>query len=240
MRKWIVALTVLVAAVANWGCGGGTTLTSTNRQALVLVNPGVLARVNLFSGIEVGNHINLSTSIRDIAVRPTDGKLYGLGEDLKLYSINAASGTCTAVSANPMAVSNYNGGMTFLPGTDTIRFITVDSHNYRINSSNGTIIGTDPDTNHDAVGLGAKSSNTTYYIYSTDDKIYKTNAPQNGVFDLVANSSVDMSGSIGLAIDSQTSIGYIVANEGFYAFDLATGVLTQISPTVYMDIAVIK
>lgn len=238
MKRSIFALVLFaVAMLGSWNCGGSTA--SISRFAYVLNNPGQLARINLFTGSTIGSNVTLTGNLRNIAVRPTDGVLYALGTDLNLYTVDPISGTCVQVSASPLAIDGHNGGMTFESNSTVIRFVTVNSNNYRINSNDGTLISTQTDANDSIVGLALRTASGEFYAYTTSDTIVKSLNIDSGVFVSVGNSGVDLSGAAGMAFDPSTGNGYVVANEGLFGFNVGSGHLTQIDTVSRDDIAVI-
>lgn len=238
MRKWILALAGLAALGMNAGCGGSSSEAS--RFAYVLNNPGSLSIVNLGSGITVSGPIALTGNLRNIAVRPTDNKLFAMGTDLKIYEVNPANGNCTVISGAALAVDGHNGGMTFEPNSTVIRFVSINDNNYRIDSTNGTLLGTDTDSNHPAVGLALRTNpSPEYFMYAQTDEIYTSTNVAGGVFTLVGPSGEDLSGGCGMAIDNETGKAYVVSSEGLFRANLTTGDLSQINSTSADDIAIV-
>lgn len=233
-----VALATLLMSL---GCGGSTSGDSAGRFAYVLVNPGQLRAINLFMGTPVSSAVTLSAgNIRDIAMRASDGQLFGLGSDLKLYSINPDSGSCTVISAAPLAIDGYNGGLTFQPSSSTLRFCSSGGNNYTIDASTGTLLSTDTATGLGIHGLAAQTSSGNYFAFSaSSDQVYKSTNIATGAFTTVGASGVDMSGDVGMAIDNQTGKAYVVGDEGLFLVNLSTGAFTMLSATSYDDIAVI-
>ena len=239
MRKLLMILSVMAVMLTVWNCGGGG-VTGPSLQAYVLHNPGLLGKVNLLNGSQVGSNVNLTGNIREIATRPTDGQLYGLGSDLKLYSINATTGACIAISASALAIDGYNGGFDF-EGASTIRFTSVNKHNYRINVSDGTLAGTDTDADIQVVGLAYNFENgDTFACTAGTDALYKSTNAAGGAYSLIGNFSVNLSGDVGFAFDPITGQGYVVANEGLYRVNVSNGSMVQLNNTSYDAIAMIR
>jgi len=190
MRKLLMILSVMAVMLTVWNCGGGG-VTGPSLQAYVLHNPGLLGKVNLLNGSQVGSNVNLTGNIREIATRPTDGQLYGLGSDLKLYSINATTGACTAISASALAIDGYNGGFDF-EGASTIRFTSVNKHNYRINVSDGgaySLIGNFSVNLSGDVGFAFDPITGQGYVVANEG-LYRVNV-SNGSMVQLNNTSYD-------------------------------------------------
>jgi|GEM_PF-4977916 len=238
MRKWKLFVAACAILAVVFGCGG-TDIASASRFAYVLVNANQLRTINLFTGNAITSTLNLSANIQDIAVRASDGKIFGIGSDMKLYQVSAVNGACTVVNATPLALDDTNGGMTFQPGTSVIRFISTNGHNYRIDSITGTLLGTDTTSATQVNGLAAYSVTGNFYAYNaSSDQVLVCTDPATGVFTVVGASGKDMSGNVGMAIDSNAGKGYVVGAEGLFVFDLANGTFSQISSTAFMDIAI--
>ena len=91
-------------------------------------------------------------TIASIAFRPTTGVLYGFGTTGRLYTILTATGTATAVSADPVqpAFDGSKPSIYFLPDTDTIRLVTTSGQDVRIDPSNGLVVAVDAQLNYPA------------------------------------------------------------------------------------------
>lgn len=236
--KGIFAVFILAfAMLASWNCGGAGN-SGVNRIGVVLTNPGSIRRIDLVTGETIGSPIALSGNLRNIAFRQSNGQLYAIGTDNHLYRVNVINGICTQVSASPMAISSYNGGFTFLPGTTrNFAFINQNSDVYTINSDDGTATQM-TDSNMPAFGLAM--ANGTTYIYTTDDEIWSsTNFPlvSNG-FTLLGAAGQNLSGGLGMAIDPESGDGFVVSSEGVFRFNLSTGAVTLLDATAGDDIAI--
>jgi hypothetical protein len=101
-------------------------------------NPGTIARSVPISGLPFFNRIV------GIDFRPSNGKLYGVGNDSRVYLLDPATGAATAVSPTPfqpkiVEVSDIHFGMGFDPATERIRLISAESGgNWSISPDDGT------------------------------------------------------------------------------------------------------
>jgi hypothetical protein len=81
-----------------------------------------------------------------IDFRPSNGKLYGVGNDSRVYVIDTLTGAATPVGSGPFSpaiVSSFDihFGMGFQPSTDRIRLISTElGMNWSINPDDGTAI----------------------------------------------------------------------------------------------------
>ncbi|MGH7630034.1 MAG: DUF4394 domain-containing protein [Gemmatimonadales bacterium] len=103
-------------------------------------NPGTIARTVAISGLPFLNRIV------GIDFRPSNGKLYGVGNDSRVYTLDAATGVATAVSTTrfePHIFSFFDVhfGMGFDPETERIRLIAAESGtNWSINPDDGVAV----------------------------------------------------------------------------------------------------
>jgi hypothetical protein len=224
MKSFLVSICLGIVLFALWGCGGNTgTGSPLIRTATVLTNPISLRTVNVINGSTLGSSVPLTANLRNIAY-DSNGTLYGLGTDLNLYTVNTTTGTCTLVSAAPMALSSHNGGMAFIPNTNTILFVNQNNDYYKINAATGAIISQEADANISVFGLAYRPSDGKFYAYSQNDTIHKAaDLPTSGVFTSVGSLGIDLSGGLGFAVDSGSGFGYLVCQDGLYLVNLDTG-----------------
>ena len=101
-------------------------------------SPGTIAQNVPISGLSIFNRIV------GIDFRPSNGRLYGVGNDSRVYLIDLATGAATAVSSTPFQpkiaeVSDIHFGMGFDPATERIRLISAETGmNWSISPDDGT------------------------------------------------------------------------------------------------------
>jgi len=223
MKKFLGSICLGIALLNVLGCGGSGSGGIDVRPAFVLSNPGNLRVVNLVNGNTIGSSVPLTVFLRDIAFNE-NATLYGLGEDLKLYTVNTLTGVCTVVSAAPMALSSYNGGMAFIPNTNTILFVNQNDDYYKINAATGALISQENDANISVFGLAFRPSDGKFYAYSQNDTIHKAaDLPTSGTFTSVGALGIDLSGGLGMTVDPGTGFGYVICQDGLYLVNLDTG-----------------
>lgn len=103
-------------------------------------NPGTISRTVNISGLPFLNRIV------GIDFRPSNGKLYGIGNDSRVYTIDPGTGVATAVSSarfEPHIASFFDihFGMGFDPVTERIRLIAAESGmNWSIGPDDGVAV----------------------------------------------------------------------------------------------------
>jgi hypothetical protein len=98
---------------------------------------GTLSRIMAITGLPIGKRIV------GIDFRPSNGKLYGVGNDSRVYVLDTLSGTATPVGNGPFSPKidffEVHFGVGFDPKTERIRLIVAESGaNYSINPDDGT------------------------------------------------------------------------------------------------------
>lgn len=108
----------------------------------------------LMFGTESGQTISRQVGITGVPIlkrmigidfRASDGKLYGVGNDSRVYTIDTLTGAATAVGEpfSPKIISSFDihFGMDFDPATDRIRLISSElGGNWSINPDDGTAV----------------------------------------------------------------------------------------------------
>ncbi len=87
-----------------------------------------------------------------IDFRPATGQLYGLGSGSRLYTINPVTGAATQVGVDGQFTlpAAQAFGFDFNPVIDRIRVTSDAEDNFRINPTNGSLNGIDPDLAYDS------------------------------------------------------------------------------------------
>jgi len=98
---------------------------------------GTLSRIMGITGLPVGKRIVGND------FRPSNGKLYGVGNDSRVYVLDTLSGAATPVGSGPFSPKidffEVHFGVGFDPKTERIRLIVAESGaNYSINADDGT------------------------------------------------------------------------------------------------------
>lgn len=198
------------------------------------------------------NSANPATFTRQVAItgtsatflaidfRDSNGRLYGLGDDLTLYAINTSSGLASAVGG-PLALSGSNFGFDFNTVVDAIRIVSNNDSNYVVNADTGAIstVATpvaygagDVNAGRNAIvtGNGYLHGTTTQFAVDTNLDTLVRQANNAGTLTTV--------GSLGAAIGPRASFdidfdgtAYLLDSNRFYTVDLNTGAASLIGNT---------
>ncbi|HZM26436.1 MAG TPA: DUF4394 domain-containing protein [Gemmatimonadales bacterium] len=168
IRRWAEATALTLLTLALPGCGGDggpiepppsepppseppQQLPAPKGQAIYGVDlanrlvlfgtesPGTLSRKVQITGLPILKRIV------GIDFRPSNGKLYGVGNDSRVYIIDPVTGAATAVGTGPFQPAidffEVHFGMGFEPATGRIRLMVAESGaNYSINPDDGTAV----------------------------------------------------------------------------------------------------
>jgi Domain of unknown function (DUF4394)/PEP-CTERM motif len=176
-----------------------------------------------------------SATFLAIDVRDSNGLLYGLGDDLAIYTINQFTGLATALGG-PLAITGTNFGFDFNTVVDAIRIVSNNGSNYVANANTGTLNGTftpvafaagDPNAGMTPVvtANGYIHGSASQFAISTGQDVLVTQANNLGTLNTV--------GSLGVAIGPRASfdvgfdrVGYLADVNRFYTVNLNTGAAT--------------
>lgn len=256
--------TALLAGVAFAGIAGGA-------QAATLYTLGLdnkLAKIDTDS-----RKVMAMMSVRGadgkvlaVAVRPADGKLYGLTDAGQIVTIDAATGEATQVSrASEKLETGARVTINFNPVVDRLRVVGMNGANFRIHPDTGAVTkdgmlryadgstqaGQQPMvtavayTNHWA---GVKETG----LYTIDPRLGQINLqapPNDGVQQPKVNAGMALPYGIGFDIlaDGQGgNMGYIIAGGKLHMLNIADAKLTMAGPIAgltwneILSVAVVK
>ena len=182
-----------------------------------------------------------------IDTRPGDNKVYGVGTDNMLYTLDITTGAATlhstlsGASIDPM----LSYGMDFNPVADaaagsSLRLVSSDGSNFAINADTGVIGNTTSviPTNFGGVAYTnstsdpAPAATSLYYIDFTSDMLYvATSAFNTPTITAVGSLGLDTIGAFGFDILADgsayaTLTSGVTGLSGLYGIDLATGAAT--------------
>ena len=208
-------------------------LTASNRLvSFDRATPATIRTNVAISGLQGGDNLI------GIDVRPADGKLYGVSNGARLYTIDTATGAATLKStlsadatdttAPYSALAGTDFGVDFNPVADRLRIVSNTGQSLRINVDTGATT-TDGSINGGAANSAISASaytnsfagtaaTTLYGIDSANGTLYVQNPPNNGTLaspvpqGAVFNTSAG--GANGFDIDARTNMGYMVASVG--------------------------
>jgi lipoprotein-anchoring transpeptidase ErfK/SrfK len=179
-----------------------------------------------------------------IDVRPADGKLYALGHDGTLYTVDAASGAATRKSKLSVALDAIDHLVVdFNPQADRLRVIASSGQNLRVNVDTGQTV-VDGKLSYRAQDRSAGKPIGIYagayinsYAGTTQTQLFDIDSlngtyvvqdpPNDGVLRTVAPTGTKP-GTIIDSIDIYTDakdeyVGFAVSENRLHRFDVATG-----------------
>jgi uncharacterized protein DUF4394 len=210
-------------------------------------NPGTLARNVTITGMTAG------ASMLGIDFRPSDGRLYGVGSDSRVYTIDTTTGAATAVGgAFTPGVSGEHFGLAFSGAQDRLRLSSVEGNqNLSLDPSTGAVASDDPalafvagDPNAggnpaiSALAYRETDGSTLYAVDATANALVTVD-PATGGLTTVGGFGFNVYLCSGFDIDADgTGYASLSTDNGseLYTVDLATGaaaLLGNIGPAVH-------
>ncbi|MBJ7329777.1 MAG: DUF4394 domain-containing protein [Solirubrobacteraceae bacterium] len=186
--------------------------------------------------------------IAAIDVRPADGLLYGVGvttgatDALRLYRIDGATGTATAIGAGGVsATTGAHYDVDFNPVPDRLRVINGGDANLRLNPNSGVLAGLDTSLSPAGTGTGALAYDrpdtdpatlTTAYVLRPDidalallGGIDSAPSPNGGVLTTVGGLGADVGATASFDIAADGT-AFSVSGTRLSTVALTTGALT--------------
>ncbi|HMO87462.1 MAG TPA: DUF4394 domain-containing protein, partial [Lacipirellulaceae bacterium] len=226
----------IIYGIANQGVA--TSLLSWHSSA-----PG-----NLLSGAFVTN-LQPNETLLGIDFRPATGQLYGLGSSSRLYTINPATGSATAVGGQFSTLLNgFSFGFDFNPQIDRIRVVSEVNQNLVLNPITGALqldattlfynpgdpnVGMDPNVVSSAYDRNvAGTMATQLFGIDTGLNILVKQANNAGSLDTVGPLGVDIAAAGGFDVSGLTGMAYAAllpvgaTQSSLYTIDLTTGAAT--------------
>jgi hypothetical protein len=210
-------------------------------------NPGTLARYVAITGMTAG------ASMVGIDFRPSDGRLYGVGTDSRVYTIDTLTGAASAVGdAFTPGVSGEHFGLAFSGAQDRLRLASVEGNqNLSIDPTTGAVASADPDLAFAAGDANAggnpaisaisyhETGGSTLYAVDATANALVTVDPATGALTTVGGFGRNVYLCSGLDIDTDgTAYASLSTDNGseLYTVNLATGAATllgNIGPAVH-------
>jgi hypothetical protein len=208
--------------------------------------PGTIASKTTISGLPAGMRIVA------IDFRPVDDRLYGVGNDARLYTLNLTTAAATPVAQAPFSVAldGVHFGLDFNPTVDRLRVGSVESEqNLRVNPENGTLVAQDTnfayaagDVNegvNPAIGGLAYTNSvvgaTTTVLYGIDsntNSLVTLSLPNNGGLTTIGALGTNTVPCIGFDIDPSDGTAFAsLADNGvssLYTLNLTNGAATLV------------
>jgi hypothetical protein len=211
-------------------------------------NPGTLARYVAITGMTAG------ASMVGIDFRPSDGRLYGVGTDSRVYTIDTLTGAASAVGgAFTPGVSGEHFGLAFSGAQDRLRLSSVEGNqNLSLDPLTGAVASADPDLAFSAgdpnAGGNPAISAIAYHETGGGSTLYAVDATANALVTVDPATgglitvgdfgrNVYLCSGLDIATDG-TAYASLSTDNGseLYTVDLVTGAATllgNIGPAVH-------
>jgi len=205
--------------------------------------PGtILSGPTAIIGLESGE------SIIGIDYRASNGALYGLSNQGRIYSIQAANGVATLASTLSQSITGTAHGFGVSPVLDAARIVGDDDQNSRADLDTGAVspdiplayAGTDPNSaaNPSVVAaaftnsFAGASTTTLFGIDSGLDILVTQSPPNDGTLNTVGALGVNTSSIAGFDIEATINVAYaaleVGGSSGLYLINLSTGSATSL------------
>jgi len=231
MGKFTILGAVAAAALAS-GAQAATVFAVDENNNLVTfasLNPGLFTSSMKITGT--------GATFLALDFRDSNGRLYGLGDDLRLYTINTVTAAATAVGG-PLAITGSNFGFDFNTAIDALRIVSNNDNNYVVNPNTGVVSTTATPVAFAAGDVNAAMNPTVTgnaYLHGTATQ-YAIDTTTDFLVRQANNAGTLTSvGSLGVAVGPRTSFdidfsktGYLQDSSRFYTVDLQTGKATLV------------
>lgn len=223
------ALALILGATLATGANAATIFGVDENNRLVSfdsINPGVFT-----SDIQI---TGTSATVLALDFRDSDGLIYALADDFRIYTLDRVSGLASAVTG-VLNLSGSNFGFDFNTVVDQIRVVGNTDANYVVDVEDGTATrftdvafgAGDPNAGANAIVTGNAyiHGTTTQFAIDTNTDSLVRQANNAGTLTTV--------GALGVAVGPRTSFdigfdgnGYLADVNRFYTVDLGTGTAT--------------
>jgi hypothetical protein len=273
VRRCLTLIGVAVVTACGGGDGGDTS-TGPGPEPQPEPQPGPTMQGRVLFGLTCSNQLvqfgsgNPSTVARNVAItgmapgsvmvgidfRPADGRLYGVGTDSRVYTIDTLTGAASAGDGGfSPAVNGEHFGIAFSGAQDRIRLSSVEGNqSLSLDPVTGAVASSDPDLafvagDPNAGGNPAISalayhetagSSTLYAIDATANALLTVD-PTTGGLTTVGSFGFNVYLCSGFDVDADgTGYASLSTDNGseLYTVDLATGAATRlgnIGPAVH-------
>lgn len=181
-----------------------------------------------------------------IDFRPANGKLYGVTDTDKIYTINPKNGAATFVSTLSMSFNGgFQSGFDFNPAIDRLRLTGSNDQSFAVNVDTGLVAtggnlnyasGVDPNITGSAytnsfAGLPSTTRTTMLYGIDYDLDVLATQNPMTGTLTTVGPLGVNFAPIAGFDIFTSAdgkNTGFAVSGSRLYTIDLSTGTVKKL------------
>ena len=226
---------VMLASVSLAGSANAATIFAVDENNNLVTfdsaNPGTFIQVAPITGT--------TATFLGLDFRDSNGLLYGLGDNLSLYTINQLTGMASLVGG-PLAITGTNFGFDFNTVVDAIRVVSNDGSNYVVNADAGTATrftdvayaSGDVNAGRDPVVTG------NAYIHGTANQFAIDTNTDFLVMQANNAGTLTSVGALGVAVGPRTSFdidfdrnAYVADASRFYTVNTTTGVATFVGNT---------
>jgi Domain of unknown function (DUF4394) len=199
-------------------------------------SPGSITNSATFSGLTPGD------TIADIDYRPQDGRLYGLAQSGRLYTINPITGAALVNTSGSLGTVSR---MDFNPVANRLRVFSTGDQNYRITPGTGVVsidgifsfaaadvnAGANPNL-ASAAYLNNFVGGGTTTLFSVDADLdvllSHSGAPQFSTLNTIGSLGVNIGMDTGFDIVGATNMAFLSSGQNLYSVNLGTGALSSL------------
>jgi hypothetical protein len=200
-------------------------------------SPGTVDRDLAITGLLTGDRIV------GIDFRPVDGKLYGVGTDSRVYTVDTVTAVASPVGASfTPALNGEHFGVALDPATDRIRIQSAESgQNLRLDPATGQVTNEDvalayaagDEHSGSAPGIAATAITTggTYGIDWLFDEFVVMSDPNSGQISTVGSTGVITAACVALDVASDGVVFASMTTSGInslYTMNVSTGAATLV------------
>ena len=203
-------------------------------------SPGTVNRDLAITGLLTGDRI------AGIDFRPADGKLYGVGTDSRVYTVDTVTAVASPVGTSfTPALDGEHFGVVLDPATDRIRIQSAETgQNLRLDPATGQVTDEDAalaytpgDPNEAfspaiaATAVTTGGAGATYGIDWLLDELVVTSNPNNGQLTTVGSTGVTTAACAALDVGVDGVVYASMTTSGvnnLYSMNLSTGAATRL------------
>ena len=257
--RTVFALALVAAACTGYGDDGGNGPPGAVLRVIYGIDtantlirfsntaPGSITRSVTVTGLKTGERVV------GIDFRVVDGKLYGLGDSSRLYTIDTTSGAATPVDTTfTPALVGTAFGFGLNPVADLLRVHSDSDQNLRIDPTTGAVVGIDTPLGWDTSDVNAgtlatlaataytnsvsptQATTVLYAIETNLDLLVILANPNTGRLATVGNLGVGTTGNVGFDIVGSDGTAYVTLTppsggaSRLHFVNLTTGVATLV------------
>jgi len=208
--------------------------TSTSNM-LMIFNPmsSAAAVSKMVTGMQTGE------TVLGIDFRPSNGQIYALGSNSRIYTLNASSGAAAFVATLSTPLSGTSFGFDFNPLVDRIRIVSNSGQNLRFNPADNTLIvdgainpaGRMVSAAAYTNNFAGTTSTTLFDLDASSGKLYRQDPPNAGTLVEIGSLGVSFNDANGFDIGSVSNNAWAVLTTGagtaLYQVNTSTGIATM-------------